>query len=224
MDQIHFTKSELNFDSYANRILNMDAKHWNDIYENKSDREVSWFESVPTRSLELIDELQLQPNAKIIDIGAGNSRLVDGLWDKGFRNISVLDISEVAIEKAKSRLGEKAQAIKFLVTDVTKFAPIEKYNLWHDRATFHFLTTVKEIEAYLRVVDTAIAKDGFLIVSTFSKTGPEKCSGLPIVQYSDFDLKAIFEKYFINIRCFEDTHLTPWNSAQNFVYCGFKKR
>ena len=202
----------------------MDSKHWNEIYQNNSDQEVSWFQDVPSKSLELIDELGLKSDDSIIDIGGGNSRLVDHLWAKGFRNLSVLDISEVALDKAKERLGHISKAVKFIASDVTKFSSSEKYRLWHDRATFHFLTAVEEVESYLSNANQSIAPGGFLIVSTFSKTGPEKCSGLTISQYSEQDLKALFGKYFANIRCFEDTHSTPWNSTQNFVYCGFKKR
>lgn len=203
----------------------MDAKkHWNKVYQEKSEQDVSWFQEIPNKSLELIDECNLQPNDGIIDIGGGDSRLVDHLLAKGFLNLTVLDISSSALEKAKFRLGERSKSIKFVVSDVTKFKPDEKYKLWHDRATFHFLTNIQDIETYLSIANEAIAPGGFLIVSTFSKSGPEKCSGLPVSQYSDLDLKSLFQKYFDNIRCFEDTHQTPWNSSQNFIYCGFKKK
>ena len=202
----------------------MNSKYWNEIYEQKSDQEVSWFQDTPTSSLALIDELKLKLEDSIIDIGAGNSRLVDSLLSRGFHNISILDISAVALENARTRLGDSSKSIKFITSDVTKFTPKEVYKLWHDRATFHFLTTAAEIESYLDVANRAISDDGFLIVSTFSKAGPDKCSGLPISKYSEFDLKTLFEKYFSNIRCFEDKHSTPWGTNQDFVYCGFKKR
>lgn len=203
----------------------MDAKnHWEKVYQEKNEQDVSWFQENPIKSLELIAECNLQPNDGIIDIGGGDSHLVDHLLANGFLNVSVLDISQAALEKAKIRLGERASSVKFIASDVTKFKPSEKYRLWHDRAAFHFLTNIQDIEAYLSIANEAIAPDGFLIVSTFSKSGPEKCSGLPVTQYSDVDLKMLFQKYFVNTRCFEDTHHTPWNSSQNFVYCGFKKR
>ena len=202
----------------------MDSNHWNDVYQRKSDKEVSWFQDVPADSLQLIDELNLSLEDPIIDIGAGNSRLVDNLLDHGFHHLSILDISAVANEKARQRLGDKAKSVKFMTSDVTKFVPTEKYKLWHDRATFHFLTTKEKVEAYLDVANRAIANDGYLIVSTFSKTGPEKCSGLPIKQYSELDLKLLFEKYFTHIRCLENTHRTPSGATQDFIYCGFKKR
>ncbi|MBP9709234.1 MAG: methyltransferase domain-containing protein [Oligoflexales bacterium] len=202
----------------------MDKNYWDNIYRAKSEKEVSWYQETPAKSLELIAELGLSPNDPIIDIGGGDSHLVDHLLVQGFKNISILDISGAALEKAKARLGEESKLVKFITSDITKFDPQEKYKLWHDRATFHFLTSAEDVSTYLEITNRAIAPEGYLIVSTFSKTGPEKCSGLPISQYSDSDLKALFEKYFTNIKCFEDSHSTPWGTGQNFVYCGFKKR
>jgi ubiquinone/menaquinone biosynthesis C-methylase UbiE len=202
----------------------MDSNYWDGVYRAKSEQEVSWFQEVPAKSLELIDELNLAPTDSIIDVGGGDSRLVDELLARGFRNISILDISSVSLEKAKARLGEAASSIKFIASDIIKFDPPETYRLWHDRATFHFLTSIDDVETYLSIASRGITPGGFLIVSTFSKTGPEKCSGLSISQYSDSDLKALFAKYFTNFRCFEDTHSTPWGTGQNFVYCGFKRR
>lgn len=202
----------------------MDKNYWDNIYKSKSETDVSWFQGVPKKSLELISELNLNPDDSIIDIGGGDSHLVDHLLDIGFKNLSVLDISSAALKKAKERLGERAGQVKFIASDITKFQSTEKYKLWHDRATFHFLTKAEDVKAYLEIANRAIADDGYLIVSTFSKTGPEKCSGLPITQYSDADLKLLFETYFSNIKCFEDTHQTPWGASQSFVYCGFRKK
>ncbi|PWU19279.1 MAG: SAM-dependent methyltransferase [Bdellovibrio sp.] len=208
----------------AKRRTAMDENYWDKIYQAKSEKEVSWFQEVPMLSLELISEMNLSLDDNIIDIGGGDSRLVDHLLDKGHKNLTVVDISAAALEKTRSRLGERSKDITFIVSDVTKFNPKESYKLWHDRATFHFLTSINDVEAYLNVANKAVAPGGYLIVSTFSKTGPEKCSGLTISKYSDRDLKALFARYFSNIRCFEDTHKTPWGSNQDFVYCGFKKR
>jgi hypothetical protein len=121
-------------------------------------------------------------------------------------------------------LGDTAGKVKYLVTDVTTFRPSKIYDLWHDRAAFHFLTQLEQIDQYLGVVNTALRHGGHLIISTFSKDGPEKCSGLPVHQYSDFELKKLFEGNFINTECFEDPHITPWGKTQSFVYCGFKKK
>ncbi len=202
----------------------VDSKFWDNVYDKKSEKEVSWYQDVPAKSLELIAELNLSLEDAIIDVGGGESHLVDHLQSMGFKDISILDISSLALEKTKARLGENANKVKFITSDVTKFKPSEKYMLWHDRATFHFLTSKDAIENYLDIANQAIADGGYLIVSTFSKTGPEKCSGLQVSQYSEADLKKMFEKHFTNIRCLEDTHSTPWGSTQNFVYCGFKKR
>jgi ubiquinone/menaquinone biosynthesis C-methylase UbiE len=202
----------------------MNKNFWDNVYRAKSEKEVSWYQETPAKSLELIDEMGLAPNDSIIDIGGGDSHLVDHLIAKGFKNLSVLDISSTALEKARVRLGGNSKLVKFIASDITKFDPPEKYKLWHDRATFHFLTTAEDVSTYLEITNRAIAPEGYLIVSTFSKTGPEKCSGLPVSQYSDSDLKGLFERYFTNIKCFEDSHSTPWGTGQNFVYCGFKKK
>ena len=202
----------------------MNPNYWDNVYQNKSEDELSWHQKVPTQSLALIAELGLSSNDNIIDIGGGESYLVDHLIDAEFKNITILDISSVALEKLKKRLGKKAQNLKFITSDITKFIPQEEYKLWHDRATFHFLTSKEDIEIYLKIASIAISSDGYLIVSTFSKTGPEKCSGLSVSQYSDVELKQQFEKYFNNVRCFEAEHHTPSGRTQNFIYCGFKKR
>lgn len=202
----------------------MSSNYWDDVYKNKSETDVSWFQAEPKKSLELIDELHLPLNAPIIDIGGGDSRLVDHLLFRGFENVSVLDISPTSLLKLKNRLGEKGRNVDYVCSDITEFKPIVKYKLWHDRATFHFLTEIEQIEKYLKIATDALEEDGYLIISTFSKTGPDKCSGLTISKYSEAELKELFGRYFKNIKCFEDTHVTPWGSKQNFVYCGFVKK
>lgn len=201
----------------------MDPNYWEKIYKAKTERDVSWFQEVPSKSLELISELKLDSSDSIIDIGGGESRLVDHLLEKGFRDITVLDLSSTALDRARARLGDKARSVEFISCDIRDFHPSRQYTLWHDRAAFHFLTDSKDVETYLEVASRAIAPGGFLIVSTFSKEGPEKCSGLSVTQYSDQDLKKLFSKHFENIKCVEETHQTPWGSGQAFVYCGFKK-
>lgn len=201
----------------------MDSEHWNKVYSTKNSDEVSWFQEVPHKSLELIKELNLRSSDPIIDIGGGDSKLPDHLVTLGFKDISVLDISAAAIDKLRARLADKDKKVSFIVSDVTKFNAPKKYKLWHDRATFHFLTDIQDIEAYLKIAYDAVEEGGDVIVSTFSKSGPLKCSGLPITQYSDADLKALFGKYFTSTKCVEDSHTTPWGSVQDFVYCAFKK-
>ena len=129
------------------------SKYWDKIYSSKSETEVSWFQEVPTKSLELIKELNLSSNANIIDIGGGDSHLTDHLLKLGFSNISILDISAVSLEKAKNRLKDEATKVSFITSDVTLFEPIKKFDLWHDRATFHFLTTVEQVEKYLKILE-----------------------------------------------------------------------
>lgn len=201
----------------------MNSNYWNKIYEQKKENEVSWFQLTPIRSLELINSFQLPKDAPIIDIGAGESRLVDHLLDLGYNNLSVLDISSVSLDRMKTRLGTRGEKINYIISNVLEFNPVQKYQLWHDRATFHFLTSLEDVEKYLTIASQAIAKNGFLIISTFSNTGPDKCSGLTISKYSERDLKNLFGRFFETVRSFEDTHVTPWGSKQNFVFCSFKK-
>ena len=230
-----FCSLKLDYDEYVDFVtsilvndnlsdgVNMASNHWDKIYSEKQNDEMSWFQEIPQKSLDLIREFNLRFDSKIIDIGAGDSRLVDALFDLGFHDLTVLDISIEALKKTKTRLALSHRQVKLIESDVTQFKAPEKYKLWHDRATFHFLTKKEDIEAYVKIAFESLDQDGHLIVSTFSKTGPEKCSGLEISQYSDSDLKSIFGKYFKNIKCIEDTHETPWGSKQDFVYCGFKK-
>lgn len=196
---------------------------WDDIYKKKDEAQQSWFQEKPEKSLEMIDELNLSKNSSIIDIGGGESRLVDYLLERQFTDISLLDISKEALDRTKQRLGPKAENLKLITSDVTTFHPPQKYDLWHDRATFHFLTDLKDVEKYLTIAHHTLSVGGSLIVSTFSTTGPDKCSGLKIAKYSQEDLKKAFGKFFQNTKCFETTHTTPWGTTQDFVYCGFKK-
>lgn len=201
----------------------MDSNYWNNVYQSKNENEVSWFQERPVKSLELIDSFQLAHDSKIIDIGGGDSRLVDHLIAREFNNISVLDISGASLEKLKMRLFDIGEKVRYIETDILNFKPDVQYLLWHDRAAFHFLTRPQDIEKYLQIANDAIAMNGYLVISTFSKSGPKKCSGLSITQYSEEELKNLFGKYFQNILCFEDNHLTPWGTPQSFVYCVFRK-
>ena len=173
-------------------------------------------------SLEFIHSFGLSKQAKIIDIGGGDSKFVDFLIEAGFQNISVLDISSAAIEKAKKRLGNKAHKVNWIVSDITAFEPSETYDVWHDRATFHFLTTKPEIEKYLETARKSVT--GYLIIGTFSENGPIKCSGLDIKQYSENRLTAHFNNGFEKLHCVIEDHITPFETTQNFLFCSFKKR
>lgn len=196
--------------------------HWNNIYSTKQPNEVSWTEEVPTVSLGFIHKFNPPKNAKIIDIGGGDSKLVDNLLFEGFTEISVLDISEAAIERAKKRLGEQAHQVKWIVSDILDFKPIEKYDIWHDRAAFHFQTDPEMIEKYIAILNIA-AKDK-IIIGTFSIDGPKKCSGLEIKQYDEYIMKKMFETAsFKNIECKREDHITPTGADQNFIFCSFMK-
>ncbi len=196
--------------------------HWEQVYSTKQPNEVSWAQAVPQTSLNIIHSFHLNKAAAIIDIGGGDSRLVDHLLDEGFKNITVLDISEKALERAKKRLGDKARKVKWIVSDVTEFQPKEKYDVWHDRATFHFLTTSSQIKKYLTTTEVAVK--GYLAIGTFSEKGPQKCSGLEIKQYDEKQLNDQLSHGFKKIKCVTENHTTPFNTQQNFLFCSFKRK
>lgn len=201
---------------------NNSKKHWETIYETKNPNEVSWTQEVPKTSLDFITSFGLNKQAKIIDIGGGDSKLVDYLLEQGFENITVLDISKIALEKAKKRLGEKAHKINWIVSDITDFEPETTFDVWHDRAAFHFLTTKEQIEKYLSTARKSVI--GYMIIGTFSENGPIKCSGLEIKQYNKETLTAVFDKNFEKIRCITEDHTTPFDTIQNFLFCSYKRR
>ncbi|WP_025763644.1 class I SAM-dependent methyltransferase [Dyadobacter tibetensis] len=199
------------------------TEHWQTIYENKSLPDVSWYQPVPTTSLELIGQLGVSLASSIIDIGGGDSLLVDHLLDLGYRDVTVLDISEKSLQKAQERLGTRAKLVQWIVADASTFRPERQYDLWHDRAAFHFFTDTADIRKYLSVMRDGIKPSGSLIVGTFSENGPRKCSGIEIKQYSQSSLTRRFKKYFEKIKCFEVQHGTPFNTIQEFVFCSFRR-
>lgn len=198
-------------------------KHWENIYHNKSIDEVSWFQPTPTTSLDFIKQFNLPKTAKIIDIGGGDSFFVDHLLDLGYQDVTVLDISNQAIEKAKKRLGEKAKTVKWIIADISDFQPIDKYDFWHDRAAFHFMTNEKEIENYLDTIRTNIKQTGYLVIGTFSEQGPTKCSGIEIKQYSEQTMTDRLKHFFEKLKCITVDHKTPFDTIQNFIFCSFKR-
>ncbi|SEV88538.1 Methyltransferase domain-containing protein [Chryseobacterium wanjuense] len=195
--------------------------HWENVYETKNPDQVSWTQKKPQTSLDFIHSFGLKKDAKIIDIGGGDGNLVDFLLEEGFENITVLDISAKALEKAKKRLGKKAEKVQWITTDITEFAPTETYDIWHDRAAFHFLTTPEQISKYLEIAKKSINK--FMILGTFSKNGPTKCSGLEIKQYDEETMSSQFHENFEKINCIIEDHTTPFDTTQNFIFCAFKK-
>jgi 2-polyprenyl-3-methyl-5-hydroxy-6-metoxy-1,4-benzoquinol methylase len=197
-------------------------KHWDTVYETKQPNEVSWTQDNPQPSLDFIHSLHLPKTARIIDVGGGDSKLVDHLLAEGFEDITVLDISAKALDKAKKRLGSSAGLVKWVVGDITDFEPDTTFDVWHDRATFHFLTTPDQIEKYIDTATKAVT--GYLVIGTFSDKGPKKCSGLDVTQYSEEKIMQAFEKGFDKIRCITEDHTTPFSTKQNFLFCSFKRR
>ena len=197
-------------------------EHWETIYKTKQPNEVSWTEQIPSASLEFINKLKIPKTAKIIDIGGGDSKLVDFLLAQGYTDISVLDISKTAIIRAKKRLGDKAKYVKWIISDILDFKPTEKYDLWHDRAAFHFQTEEADIDKYLNIIKNAVI--GWSIIGTFSVDGPKKCSGLNIRQYDEAGLKYLLEKSeFKFLESKRIDHITPNGGVQNFIFCSFSK-
>jgi len=195
--------------------------HWETVYETKTPNQVSWTQETPKISLEYIQSFKLKKTAKIIDIGGGESKLVDYLLDEGFENITVLDISEKALKKAQKRLGDKAVKVNWVVSDITEYNPEITFDVWHDRATFHFLTNTEHINKYIKTARNFVT--GFLVIGTFSENGPTKCSGLEIKQYNQEELTSKLNNGFEKIRCVTKNHKTPFNTIQNFLFCSFKR-
>jgi SAM-dependent methyltransferase len=195
--------------------------HWEKIYSEKSPQEVSWTQEIPETSIEFFNELKLSKTSPIIDIGGGESKFVDYLLEEGYQNISVLDISENAIKRAKDRLGKKSKNIEWIVCDINDFNPKKKYALWHDRAVFHFLTSDIDINRY--VENVKLYAENF-IIGSFSTSGPKKCSGLDITQYDKSLLSKLFEEFMAFKKVEHINHITPFETTQNFIFCSFSAK
>lgn len=203
----------------------MDKKkeHWEYVYEKKTDHQVSWYQDVPETSLRLINELQLSLESSIIDIGGGNSNFTIELQKIGYKNLSVLDISGLALMRTKKKMGDASKAVHWMESDVLDLIELNQYDVIHDRATFHFLTHEDDIKKYVDVVSDAMIKGGHLVISTFSLTGPEKCSNLQVSQYSSSTLSLLFKENFVLTRSFNEIHTSPYNTTQDFVFCVFTR-
>ena len=198
-------------------------EHWENVFSTKQETEVSWYQQYPKTSIDLIKNLQVPFNAKIIDVGGGASYLIDALLALGYTNLYLLDISLNAIERIKNRLGEQATYVTFIVSDILDFVPTTSFDVWHDRASFHFLTEKNETEKYKVIVSKAITQNGKLILGTFSDIGPKKCSGLEISQYNEATITQLFESEFEKKACIFEDHQTPFDTTQNFIFCSFNK-
>ena len=196
--------------------------HWEHIYTTKQPHEVSWTQEIPTTSIELIEELNLPKDARIIDVGGGDSHLVDHLLKMGFTNLTVLDISAAAIDRAKERLQSDSSKVNWIVSDILDFQPNTTYTLWHDRASFHFQTTEESIERYLSILKSAA--NSYAIIGGFSTDGPKKCSALEIKQYNEKALQQCMAIADLKtLKTLRADHITPMGGSQNFLFGVFQK-
>jgi 2-polyprenyl-3-methyl-5-hydroxy-6-metoxy-1,4-benzoquinol methylase len=199
--------------------------HWEKIFGRKSSSEVSWYKPHLNISLQLIERSGIDKSASIIDIGGGDSALVDDLLEAGYANVTVLDISQAALDRARMRLGDRAGTVTWLNTDITQAElPAKSYDLWHDRAMLHFLINPDARSAYINLCKQAVKPGGSIIIATFADDGPEQCSGLPTMRYSSEELQQQFGSSFHLIEIVPEMHITPHGKQQSFVYCLLKKR
>jgi SAM-dependent methyltransferase len=198
-------------------------EHWQRVWTSRQPTEVSWFEREPTTSLELISAVALPKCGRIVDVGGGASTLVDRLLGQGFTGVTVVDISDAALQVARARLGEDAEGVTWLVGDARRLSLPEQIDLWHDRAVFHFLTTTADQDAYLSSLRRAVRVGGHAIIATFGPSGPEKCSGLPVQRYGAEALAGRLGVGFARLRVLEKRHITPSGATQEFTYGLFRR-
>ena len=197
--------------------------HWENVYATKGENEVSWFQQSPAPSLDLIVQAGAVRNSAIIDIGGGASRLVDHLVEQGFEDVTVLDLSDAALTAAKARLGAPADRVQWLVADATIWEPAKRYDIWHDRAAFHFLTDANDRAAYIVRLTRGLKAGGHAIIATFALDGPEKCSGLPVARYDSASLGRTLGTTFKLVHTQRHEHATPWGSRQVFQFSVFRR-
>jgi len=197
--------------------------HWEEVYATKKPTDVSWYQAEPALSLEFIISIGLSQRSRIIDVGGGASVLVDRLLDEGFKDLTVLDISSNAINYAKERLGKRAENVTWIETDATEFKPPDKYDFWHDRAVFHFLTDPGDRKKYIQAMDKSLNPGGHVLISTFALDGPPKCSGLDVERYDSDKIENEFGSSFKLIKSIDAVHTTPWNAEQKFASFHFTK-
>ncbi len=193
-------------------------EHWNAVYRTKGTEDLSWHQPFPSLSLQIIESLSLREETNIVDVGGGESLLAAKLAEPERHHVTVLDISEAALERGKGRAGAAAKRIEWLECDVRAFSPSRRYDLWHDRAVFHFLIAPEERAGYVAAVERSLVAGGHLIIATFAPYGPGKCSGLPVCRYGPEEMMAVFGRGFELVETFSETHLTPWESGQRFTY------
>ena len=197
-------------------------EHWTRVYEEKAPTSVSWYQPTPEPSLSALKRLRASEPSSLIDVGGGASNLVDALLERGWKDVTVLDIAAPALEAAKARLGPLADKVHWEVADITEWHPDRTYDVWHDRAVFHFLTEPKQRDAYRRALLAGLAPGGIVIMATFALDGPERCSGLPVKRY---DAEGLAEEMSDTLRLIEgwrEEHVTPWGATQSFNWCAFR--
>ena len=197
--------------------------HWEKIYDEKNEDEVSWFQKETNESMKMIQSAGIE-NPKIIDVGSGRSKLLKNLIEIGYNHLTYLDISESALEKSKEFLGEQSNKVRWISKDILNFKTDEKFDIWHDRAVFHFLNEENLIRKYIEIVEKNISESGHLIIGTFSENGPLKCSGLDVRRYSEKVIEKLFNRSFKLIDSFYYDHVTPFNTTQNFLFSHFIKK
>ena len=197
--------------------------HWENVYTTKDEKAVSWFQERPDISLDLIRATGVDASASIIDIGGGASRLVDALIDEGFKAVTILDLSEMALATSKLRLGARGAQVQWVVADVTTWEPSQTYDVWHDRAALHFLTDPKDRAAYVARLIRAVRPGGHVVIGTFAPDGPERCSGLPVVRYDAATLRELLGRSFELIESRRHDHQTPTGATQRFQFSRFRR-
>lgn len=200
------------------------SPHWETVYATRGEAEVSWFQDNPAMSLAMIRAATADHGAGLVDIGGGASRLVDALLQEGYRDLAVLDLSATALEMSKLRIGAAGATIDWIVADATTWRPRRTYDVWHDRAAFHFLTDPDDRAAYVERLRAALRPGGQVIIATFAPDGPEQCSGLPVRRHDSASLAAELGADFALVETRRETHHTPWQSAQAFQFSRFRRR
>jgi SAM-dependent methyltransferase len=199
------------------------TQHWENVYQTKNSTEVSWYEPDPKQSLDLILQVAGESRGRVLDVGGGQSFLVDRLLDAGFSHVAVLDISQTAIEATKARLGERASQVEWIVADITQHDSLGDFDVWHDRAVFHFITDSEDRMHYVELLKRSLPIGSHFVVGTFAKGGPEKCSGLPICQYDAATMETELGPSFEPVKCSEHLHTTPTGKPQQFFFGVYKR-
>lgn len=205
--------------------MRMDERraHWEHVFDAKNEAEVSWFQERPTTSLDFIGRTGAGRRSKIVDVGGGASRLVDALLDAGHQDVTVLDIAAAALEKVQARLGERGQRVEWIVSDVAQWHPEPAFDVWHDRAVFHFMVQAEDREGYLRALRRALKPGGHAILASFASNGPERCSGLPVQRYEPETLAKVLGDDFRRLESTHEEHVTPGGKVQAFQYTMFER-